>query len=83
MLPLPDSLDTAATHAETVFWDAVRILRLAKSESESQPTDVTSSESKTSEGQMRQQRIDKFAAVESFWPPLDGDNEDDAEGEEW
>jgi hypothetical protein len=66
VLPLPDIPDTAATHAETVFWEAIKALR-----EDNVHTMQASANAHTGEG---------VPIIESFWPTVDvGEESEDEE----
>ncbi|THV04549.1 FAD/NAD(P)-binding domain-containing protein [Dendrothele bispora CBS 962.96] len=75
LLPLPESPDAAALGAESVFWEAVNVLkrlrglRQAKSELGVDKTD-------REETQAQEQREGEIQ-IESFWPPLNQNDDEE------
>jgi hypothetical protein len=62
---LPDSADSSATNAETVFWKAIPILRAARQRHAPEPhTEMTTDDD-----------------IETFWPVLDAGDERNSDGE--
>ncbi|KAG5650127.1 hypothetical protein H0H81_000600 [Sphagnurus paluster] len=79
---LPELPDAAATHAEAVFWEAVRALRDAgvrpKGARSAREGEGTGEEDADADVD-----VDVDADVESFWPPLDSGDGDESGQEEW
>jgi Rab proteins geranylgeranyltransferase component A len=62
---LSESLDTAVTNAEAVFWHAVDILKSSSTESDLQA------------GQSAETAASNIGNIDSFWPPLSADPDED------